>query len=209
MSRPIWMVLLSSGLRAGRVAIVASNPRLPVPTTPAIQFYKQAQQDLDNNNFPAAAEDFRSALRAQIRSFRAREITNWAYFTATRSAIRSPPSYHYYKKFLELVPTSDKTNQVNAAIQKQNTGLRTSTLLPNSSSGARILTAKLQGRKRHAARRRVADEAHTIAQLQKQLSKHHIALVATSRHGVGATSSQATPTTRGRSATRPPPRYRR
>ncbi|HEY0258125.1 MAG TPA: hypothetical protein VGC39_11825, partial [Candidatus Methylacidiphilales bacterium] len=132
--------------------------------------YKQAQQDLDNNNPDAAIADYENALAANSKLAMAHYQLGVIY--ADKKADPVGAIFHF-KRYLELAPTSDKADQVKALIDKQSQAFAAS--LPNSPAQSADDYAKLQG-DNAALKKQVDDATHTIAQLQAQLThegKHH------------------------------------
>jgi hypothetical protein len=139
-------------------------------------YYKQAQQDIDNNNPDAAITDYENALAANPKLAGAHYELGIIY--ADKKADSIGAIFHF-KRFLELAPTSAKADQVKALIDKQSQAFAAS--LPNSPAQSADDYAKLQG-DNAALKKQVEDATRTIAQLQAQLAhegKHHAASATT------------------------------
>ena len=156
--------------------------------------YKQAQQDLDNNNPDAAINDYENALAANPKLAGAHYELGIIYADKKNDSVGA---IFHFRRFLELAPTSDKADQVKALIDKQSQAFAAS--LPNSPAQSADDYAKLQS-DNAALKKQVDDAARTIAQLQGQLAhegKHHAASATATVPPAPATSAleNATPTT--------------
>jgi hypothetical protein len=132
--------------------------------------YKQAQQDLDNNNPVAAVADYNAALADDSKLARAHYELGLIYGDKLNDPVGS---IYHFKRFLELAPTSDKKDQVQALIDKQSQAFAAS--LPNSTAQNADDYAKLQA-DNATLKKQVQDATHTITRLQMQLTqamKHH------------------------------------
>ncbi len=129
--------------------------------------YKQAQQDLDNNNPQGAVSDYEAALAANPKLAGAHYELGIIYGDKLADPIGS---IFHFKRYLELAPNSDKKDQVQALIDKQSQAFAAS--LPNSAAASADDTAKLQSENADL-KKQVDDAAKTIGQLQAQLAKHH------------------------------------
>jgi LysM repeat protein len=131
-------------------------------------YYKQAQQDLDNNNPKAAASDYETALSSNPKLAGAHYELGIIYGDKLSDPISS---IFHFQRYLELDPASDKKDQVQALIDKQSQAFAAS--LPNSTPATQNTgdLAKLQSDNADL-KKQVIDATHTIAQLQAQL-KHH------------------------------------
>jgi LysM repeat protein len=133
-------------------------------------YYKQAQQDLDNNNPSAAVLDYENALAADPKLVKAHYELGIIYGDKLSDPIGS---IFHFKRYLELAPASDKADQVKALIDKQSQAFAAS--LPNSPTQSADDYAKLQA-ENATLKKQVDDATRTITQLQAQLahdSKHH------------------------------------
>lgn len=135
-------------------------------------FYKQAQQDLDNNNPDAAIADYENALAANPKLAQAHYELGIIYADKKSDSVGA---IFHFKRFLELAPSSNKADQVKALIDKQSQAFAAS--LPNSPAQSADDYAKLQS-DNATLKKQVDDATRTIAQLQGQLAhegKHHAA----------------------------------
>jgi LysM repeat protein len=139
---------------------------------PRNPYYKQAQQDLDNNNPDAAISDYENALAANPKLAGAHYELGIIYADKKTDSVGA---IFHFRRYLELAPASDKTDQVKALIDKQSQAFAAS--LPNSPAQSADDYAKLQS-DNASLKKQVDDAARTIAQLQVQLAhegKHHAA----------------------------------
>jgi len=133
-------------------------------------YYKQAQQDLDNNNASAAVTDYEAALAANPKLAGAHYELGIIYGDKLADPIGS---IFHFKRYLELSPTSEKAEQVKALVDKQSQTFAAS--LPNSPTQSADDYAKLQA-DNASLKKQVEDATRTIGQLQAQLAqsgKHH------------------------------------
>jgi nucleoid-associated protein YgaU len=130
-------------------------------------YYKQAQQDLDNNDPKAAAGDYETALSTNPKLAGAHYELGIIYGDKLSDPISS---IFHFQRYLELDPASDKKDQVQALIDKQSQAFAAS--LPNSTPATQNSDdlAKLQS-DNAGLKKQVTDATHTIALLQAQL-KH-------------------------------------
>ena len=132
--------------------------------------YKQAQQDLDNNNPVAAVADYDAALAGNSKLAGAHYELGLIYGDKLNDPVGS---IYHFKRFLELAPTSSKKDEVQALIDKESQAFAAS--LPNSPTQNADDYAKLQA-DNAALKKQVSDATHTITRLQTQLTqaiKHH------------------------------------
>lgn len=185
--RPAWAVaFLVAGLAsaAGQSAQDdSSNPH-----------YKQAQQDLDNNDPTGAAEEYEAALAANPKLAGAHYELGVLY----AEKLSQPVSAIYHlERFLKLAPTSDHAPAAREMIETEGEAFAAS--LPNSSlSSAQIARIELENA---ALKKQADDAAHTIAQLQAQLGQAN-AEVQAARAGAPSVAGAGTPPAGG---TLPPP----
>jgi tetratricopeptide (TPR) repeat protein len=126
--------------------------------------YKQAQQDLDNNNPEGAVADYQAALAANPKLPGAHYELGMIYANKLSDPISA---IYHFKRFLELSPNTDKKDQVQAIIDKQGQAYASS--LPNAGPSADDMT-KLQSD--NAALKKEVDDANTtISQLQAKLTE--------------------------------------
>ena len=133
-------------------------------------YYKKAQQDLENNDAASAVGDYEAALGADPKLAGAHYELGILYSEKLNDPIGS---IFHFKRYLELAPNSDKTDQVHALIDKQSQAFAAS--LPNSPTQSADDYAKLQS-DNALLKKQVDDATNTITQLQAQLareSKHH------------------------------------
>jgi nucleoid-associated protein YgaU len=130
-------------------------------------FYKQAQQDLDTNNAAAAAGDYEQALGANPKLVGAHYQLGHIYDEKLDDPIAS---IYHFQMYVKLAPNGDKVDEVKALIDKESQAFAAG--LPNSPTQSADDYARLQA-DNAALKKQVDDAAHTIAQLQTQLGKHH------------------------------------
>lgn len=172
MSRSLCILIISSLALAGCDMANKEEAQYDDARNPK---YKQAQQDLDNNNPAAAVADYEAALGLNPKLAGAHYELGILYGDKLSEPVGA---IFHFKKFLELAPTSDKADQVRAWIDKQSQTFAAS--LPNSPAQSADDYAKLQA-DNAALKKQVDDAAKTIAQLQGQLAaagKHHAAAAA-------------------------------
>ena len=129
--------------------------------------YKQAQDDLENNNPTGAATDYEAALNADSKLAGAQYELGVIYGDRLGDPIAS---IYHFKRFLELDPTSPKADEVKGLIDKQSQAFAAS--LPNQTAQPSADMARLQAD--NAALKKQSDDAmQTIAQLQAQLGHRH------------------------------------
>jgi LysM repeat protein len=134
--------------------------------------YKQAQQDLDNNNPAAAIADYDAALAANPKLAGAHYELGVIYGDKMNDPVSS---IYHFKNFIDLSPNSDKKDEVQALIDKESAVFAAS--LPNSGPSAADM-AKLQD-ENASLKKEVDDASATIAKLQGQLTKHHLVAATT------------------------------
>jgi tetratricopeptide (TPR) repeat protein len=126
--------------------------------------YKQAEQDLKNNNPEGAVADYQAALAANPTLPGAHYELGMIYANKLNDPISA---IYHFKRFLELSPNTDKKDQVQAIIDKQ--GQTYASSLPNAGPSADDMT-KLQAD--NAALKKEVDDANTtISQLQAKLTE--------------------------------------
>jgi LysM repeat protein len=125
--------------------------------------YKQAQQDLDNNNPTAAAADYEAALAANPTLVDAQYQLGILYAEKLQDPISS---IYHFKHYLALQPNSEHAVNAKQMIAKQSEIFAAS--LPNASQNE---SEKSTLKNENAAlKKQTEDAAHTIAQLQAQLA---------------------------------------
>jgi tetratricopeptide (TPR) repeat protein len=150
--------------------------------------YKQAQQDLDNNNPTGAIADYEAALGANPKLAGAHYELGVIYGDKMNDPVSS---IYHFKRFIDLSPNSDKKDQVQALIDKESTVFAAS--LPNSSAPSADDMEKLQN-ENATLKKQVSDATTTITKLQAQLSRHHLTAVASAEPAPsGPMLAQATP----------------
>jgi Tfp pilus assembly protein FimV len=132
--------------------------------------YKQAQEDIDNNNPNAAVADYQAALGENPKLPGAHYSLGLIYGDKLNDPVGS---IYHFKRFLELAPNSDKAEQVKTLIDKESQAFAAS--LPNSPAQSANDYAQLQS-ENATLKKQVNDATRTIAKLQTQLAqaaKHH------------------------------------
>jgi LysM repeat protein len=135
--------------------------------------YKQAQQDLEDNNPTAAVSDYEAALADDSKLAGAHYELAIIYGDKLNDPVGS---IYHFKRFLELQPNSDKAGEVKDLIDKQSLAFAAS--LPNTPAAGSDDAALLQSQNT-ALKKQLADATHTIAELQAKLAHHHGHLAAT------------------------------
>ncbi len=148
--------------------------------------YKQAQQDLDNNNPQAAATDYEAALQANSKLAGAHYELGVIYGDKLNDPIAS---IYHFKQFLALSPNTDKKDQVQALIDKE--GQDFSASLPNNKPQITQADMDKLTADNAALKKQVDDANNTIAQLQDKL-KHHEEVAAASTDTTAPAATSAT-----------------
>jgi nucleoid-associated protein YgaU len=172
MLRRIGLLLAASLALAGCNLLTKKDAQFDDARNP---YYKQAQQDLDNNNAGAAAADYEEALAADSKLAGA----HYELGKIDADKLNDPiGAIYHFKKFLELAPNSEHADDAKAEIDKESTAFVAS--LPNSPQQNADDFARLQG-DNATLKKQLDDATATIAQLQAKLAKagkHHSALAA-------------------------------
>jgi len=126
--------------------------------------YKQAQQDLDNNNPQGAVADYESALAANPKLAGAHYELGVIYGDKLNDPVSS---IYHFKRFLDLSPNTDKKDQVQALIDKEGQDFAAS--LPNNKPGITQADMDKLTADNAALKKQVDDANTTIAQLQEKL----------------------------------------
>jgi LysM repeat protein len=134
--------------------------------------YKQAQQDLDNNNPSGAVADYEAALAANPKLAGAHYELGVIYGDKMNDPISS---IYHFKRFLELSPSTDKKDQVQALIDKEGQDFAAS--LPAAKPQISADDMNKLTTENAALKKQVDDANTTIAALQEKL-KHQPAVVA-------------------------------
>ena len=124
--------------------------------------YKQAQQDLDNNNPAGAVADYEAALGANPKLAGAHYELGVIYGDKMNDPISS---IYHFKRFLELSPNTDKKDQVQALIDKEGQDYAAS--LPNAKPQITQADLDKVNTDNAALKKQVDDANTTIAQLQR------------------------------------------
>ena len=149
--------------------------------------YRQAQEDIDNNNPAGAVADYESALGENPKLAGAHYSLGLLYGDKLNDPVGA---IYHFKRFLELAPDSDKAPQVKALIDKESQAFAAS--LPNSPTQNADDYARLQA-DNATLKKQVDDATRTIARLQAQLGKHHGHLLTATDTSAVAPSASATP----------------
>jgi LysM repeat protein len=128
--------------------------------------YKQAQQDLDNNNPSGAIADYEAALAANPKLAGAHYELGVIYGDKMNDPISS---IYHFKRFLELSPNTDKKDQVQALIDKEGQDYAAS--LPNAKPQITQADLDKVTADNTALKKQVDDANNTIAQLQAKLQQ--------------------------------------
>jgi nucleoid-associated protein YgaU len=183
MSRQISWVLVASLALAGCDLTDKQDLQYDDARNP---FYKQAQQDLDNNNPAAEAGDYEQALGANPKLVGAHYQLGHIYGEKLNDPIAS---IFHFQQYVKLAPNGDKVDEVKALIDKESQAFAAG--LPNSAAQSADDYARLQA-DNAVLKKQVEDAARTISQLQTQLGKHRKA-AATDASATAATAPAATP----------------
>ncbi len=158
-------------------------------------YYKQAQQDLDNNDPAKAALDYQAALGVNPKLTQANYDLGHIYGDKLSDPIGA---IFYFQQYLKLAPTGDKAEEVKTLIDKESQAFAAS--LPNSTTQNAADYARLQA-DNASLKKQVEDATQTIAKLQTQLAKHHPAPEPAPAIAAASTDSTAVPATPAAPAT--------
>jgi LysM repeat protein len=126
--------------------------------------YKQAQQDLDNNNPAAAIADYEQALAANPKLAGAHYEIGLIYGDKLADPVGA---IYHFRRYLELAPNSDKSADVKTLIDKETQEFAATQSTPAAAGGD---DARLQA-DNATLKKQVDDATHTIAELQAELAK--------------------------------------
>jgi len=126
--------------------------------------YKQAQQDLDNNNPQGAVADYEAALAANPKLAGAHYELGVIYGDKLNDPVSS---IYHFKRFLDLSPNTDKKDQVQALIDKEGQDFAAS--LPGDKPQITEADMDKLTADNAALKKQVDDANTTIAQLQEKL----------------------------------------
>jgi tetratricopeptide (TPR) repeat protein len=140
-------------------AAPAQNPPAEVDNP----HYKQAQQDLDNNNPSGAAEEYEAALAADPKLAGAHYELGVLYAEKLSQPIGA---IYHLDQFLKLAPNSDHAAAAREMVTTESQAFAAS--LPGSSSSSAMAKLQLENM---ALKKQVADAGRTIGQLQAQLAQ--------------------------------------
>jgi LysM repeat protein len=157
--------------------------------------YKQAHQDLDNNNPSGAVADYEAALAANPKLAGAHYELGVIYGDKMNDPISS---IYHFKRFLELSPNTDKKDQVQQLIDKESQDYAAS--LPNAKTQITQADLDKVTADNTALKKQVGDANATIAQLQARLQQAPAAAPAAAATAVVASDATAPPDTGPRKA---------
>jgi tetratricopeptide (TPR) repeat protein len=149
--------------------------------------YKQAQQDLDNNNPQGAVADYDAALAANPKLAGAHYELGVIYGDKLNDPISS---IYHFKRFLDLSPNTDKKDQVQALIDKESEDFAAS--LPNDKPAITQADMDKLTADNAALKKQVDDANTTIAQLQEKLKTREAVAAASTDVTAPAPSSATT-----------------
>ena len=125
--------------------------------------YKQAQQDLDNNDANAAADEYEAALAADPKLADAHYELGVLYAEKLNEPISA---IYHLERYLKLAPTSEHAPAARDLVNTESEAFAAS--LPGSSSSAALAKLQIENA---ALKKQAFDATHTIAQLQMQLAQ--------------------------------------
>jgi LysM repeat protein len=150
--------------------------------------YKQAQQDLDNNNPSGAVADYEAALAANPKLAGAHYELGVIYGDKMNDPISS---IYHFKSFLELSPNTDKKDQVQGLIDKEGHDYAAS--LPNATPQITQADLDKVNADNAALKKQVDDANNTIAQLQAKLQQEPASLAPATPAAVAVASDATAP----------------
>jgi LysM repeat protein len=128
-------------------------------------YYKQAQQDLDNDKPTAAAEDYETALSINPRLSGAQYQLGILYGEKLQDPVSS---IFHFRRYLMLAPNADHAANAKEKIDRETQALAAST--PGTTAQNSDELAKLQA-DNASLQKQVQDATQTISQLQDRLAQ--------------------------------------
>jgi len=125
--------------------------------------YKQAQQDLDNNDANGAADEYEAALVADPKLADAHYELGVLYAEKLSEPIAA---LYHLDRFLKLAPNSPNAPSARDLVTTESEAFAAS--LPGTSTSAALARLELENAE---LKKQASDAAHTIVQLQTQLAE--------------------------------------
>jgi nucleoid-associated protein YgaU len=142
----VWLPAYAQNAPAG-----ADNPH-----------YKQAQQDLDNNDANGAADEYEAALVADPKLADAHYELGVLYAEKLSEPISA---LYHLDRFLKLAPQSPNATAARDLFNTESEAFAAS--LPGTSTSSALARLQLEN---NGLKKQAADASHTIAELQTQLA---------------------------------------
>jgi len=124
--------------------------------------YKQAQQDIDNNDAGAAADEYEAALVADPKLADAHYELGVLYAEKLSEPIAA---LYHLDRFLKLAPQSPNATSARDLFNTESEAFAAS--LPGTSTSSALARLQLEN---NGLKKQAIDASHTIAQLQTQLA---------------------------------------
>ena len=124
--------------------------------------YKQAQQDIDNNDAGAAADEYEAALVADPKLADAHYELGVLYAEKLSEPIAA---LYHLDRFLKLAPQSPNATAARDLFNTESEAFAAS--LPGTSTSSALARLQLEN---NGLKKQAIDASHTIAQLQTQLA---------------------------------------
>jgi len=158
MPRRFRLLLLAAGLCVVGFPACAQT----APASGDNPHYKQAQQDLDNNDASAAADEYEAALVADPKLADAHYELGVLYAEKLSEPIAA---LYHLDRYLKLAPNSANAPAARDLVTTESEAFAAS--LPGTSTSSALARLQLENA---GLKKQAADASHTIAQLQTQLA---------------------------------------
>ena len=188
MPRRFRSLLLAAGTCVAWLPAYAQS----TPSNPDNPHYKQAQQDLDNNDANGAADEYEAALVADPKLADAHYELGVLYAEKLSEPIAA---LYHLDRFLKLAPQSPNASAARDLFNTESEAFAAS--LPGTSTSSALARLQLEN---NGLKKQAADASHTIATLQTQLANMQQQVA-----DANARAAAATPAAPGAPATGVPP----
>jgi LysM repeat protein len=171
--------MLAAGTCAVWLPAYADNP----PSGSDNPHYKQAQQDLDNNDANGAADEYEAALVADPKLAQAHYELGVLYAEKLSEPIAA---LYHLDRYLKLAPSGPNAPAARDLFNTESEAFAAS--IPGNSSTAVLARLELENAE---LKKQAGDAAHTIAALQSQLSQANARIAATPEPAAGPAPAPA------------------